>query len=41
MIYVNILGTNIIVLNSIQAAYDLIERRSSLYSDRYVDNMIN
>lgn len=31
----NILGNNIVVLNSLQAVTDLLEKRSAIYSDRY------
>lgn len=34
VIYLEALGQKIIVLNSIQAAEDLLERRSAIYSDR-------
>ncbi len=34
VIHLKILGRNIIVLNSVQAATDLLEKRSGLYSDR-------
>ena len=30
------LGTNIIVLNTVDAANELLDRRSAIYSDRYV-----
>lgn len=36
IIYLNLAGTLVIVVNSAQAAHDLFEKRSSLYSDRYV-----
>lgn len=32
--YLNILGRPIVVLNSVQAAIDLLDKRSSNYSDR-------
>lgn len=31
----NVLGNNIVVLNSLQAVIDLFEKRSAIYSDRY------
>ncbi|KAH9929328.1 cytochrome P450 [Fomitopsis serialis] len=36
IIYLNLAGTPVVVVNSIDAAYELFERRSSLYSDRYL-----
>lgn len=36
IIYLNLAGTPVVVVNSVDAAYELFERRSSLYSDRYV-----
>ena len=35
IIYLNLAGTPVIVVNSAQAAHDLFEKRSALYSDRY------
>ena len=34
IIYLNVLGSPIVVLNSYEAANDLLSRRSSIYSDR-------
>lgn len=34
MLRLHMLGTNIIVLNSYEAAVDLLEKRSAIYSDR-------
>lgn len=34
IIRVNTLGTNIIVLNSLEATSDLLDKRSTIYSDR-------
>lgn len=34
VIHLKVLGRDIIVLNSVQAATDLLEKRSGLYSDR-------
>ena len=34
VIYFNALGRSIVVLNSAEAAVDLLEKRSSIYSDR-------
>ena len=36
IIYLNVLGTHIIVLNSVKAVNEVLEKRSSTYSDRYV-----
>ncbi|KAJ1300391.1 hypothetical protein OPQ81_005210 [Rhizoctonia solani] len=35
IIYLDLLGNDIVVLNSIEAASDLLDKRSSLYSDRF------
>lgn len=35
IIHFNALGNNIVVLNSMQAAKDLLDKRSAIYSDRY------
>ncbi|KAJ1300392.1 hypothetical protein OPQ81_005211 [Rhizoctonia solani] len=40
IIYLNLLGHDIVVLNSPRAALDLLERRSSVYSDRYCPLML-
>lgn len=37
IIHAEVLGTDLIILNSAKAARELLERRSSLYSDRYSD----
>jgi hypothetical protein len=34
VIYFNALGKSIVVLNSVEAAVDLMDKRSSIYSDR-------
>lgn len=34
MIYVNLLGQPIIVLNSVESAVDLLDKRGAIYSDR-------
>ncbi|KAK1226584.1 hypothetical protein PQX77_010424 [Marasmius sp. AFHP31] len=34
ILYLNVAGTNILVLNSYEACWDLLERRSSIYSSR-------
>ncbi|KAL0572342.1 hypothetical protein V5O48_009613 [Marasmius crinis-equi] len=34
ILYLNVAGTNIVVLNSFEACWDLLERRSSIYSSR-------
>lgn len=36
VIYLNVLGKSLVILNSAQAAHDLLERRSNIYSDRCV-----
>lgn len=36
----NVLGNNIIVLNSLQAVTDLLEKRSAIYSDRYACHLV-
>ncbi|GBE86826.1 cytochrome P450 [Sparassis crispa] len=41
VIYVNAAGTPVIVLNSAEAAYDLLKKRSSIYSDRMRMAMVN
>ena len=40
ILYANFLGAQFIILNSMQAANDLLERRSSIYSDRYVESVV-
>ncbi|KIP07997.1 hypothetical protein PHLGIDRAFT_70194 [Phlebiopsis gigantea 11061_1 CR5-6] len=37
ILYLNVLGTHMIVLNSTEAAREILEKRASLYSDRSVD----
>lgn len=39
LVRVSILGNNIIVVNSLEAASDLLEKRSANYSDRSVSNL--
>jgi hypothetical protein len=34
VIYFNALGKSIVVLNSVEAAVELLDKRSSIYSDR-------
>ena len=34
LVYLNVLGTRFVYVNSFEAAWELFERRSSLYSDR-------
>lgn len=34
LIYLNLLGTPVVVLHSAKAAYELFEKRSAIYSDR-------
>lgn len=38
VIYVNLAGTSVIVLNTYEAAMELLEKRSSIYSSRYASN---
>ena len=35
VIHVDVMGSHIIILNSMKAAKELLEKRSSIYSDRY------
>ena len=35
VVHVDVLGSHIVILNSIKAANDLLDKRSSIYSDRY------
>lgn len=35
LLYINLVGTPVIILNSAKHAVELFEKRSSLYSDRY------
>ncbi|KAG7089201.1 hypothetical protein E1B28_010903 [Marasmius oreades] len=41
IIYLNVAGTNLLVLNSFQAADDLLEKRSRIYSGRPRFTMVN
>ena len=34
IVYANVMGSHIVILNSIKAANELLEKRSSIYSDR-------
>lgn len=36
IIHIDAAGQSIVVLNSVEATYDLFEKRSSIYSSRYV-----
>lgn len=36
ILHLSVMGTNIIVLDSPEAVLELMERKSSIYSDRYV-----
>ena len=40
IIYLNVLGTNIIVLNSVEAVSEVLEKRSSTYSSRYEPSLM-
>lgn len=35
VVHVDVLGSHVVILNSIEAATELLERRSSIYSDRH------
>ena len=35
VLHVDVLGTHIVIINSVKAANELLEKRSSVYSDRY------
>lgn len=39
ILHVPVMGTNLIVLDSPKAVFELMERRSSKYSDRCADSM--
>ncbi|KAF8581749.1 cytochrome P450 [Ramaria rubella] len=41
IIYLNVFGTTLIILNSESVALDLFEKRSKLYSDRFDSPMVN
>ena len=41
IIYVNAAGTSIVVLNSYDAAIELLEKRSNIYSSRFVDSLFD
>ena len=41
IIYLNILGEDMVILNSVEVAKDLLERRSSIYSGRPRMPMLN
>ena len=41
MIYLNVLGQHFVILNSLEVATDLFEKRSSYYSDRKSTTMLN
>lgn len=36
IVRVNVFGTNIVVLNSLEACVELLDQRSAIYSDRCV-----
>ncbi|THG97876.1 hypothetical protein EW026_g4215 [Hermanssonia centrifuga] len=40
LIYLNLLGTPVVVLHSAKAAYELFEKRSAIYSDRMAGSII-
>ncbi len=35
IIHTDIMGSHVFILNSIKAAHDLLDKRSTIYSDRY------
>jgi hypothetical protein len=35
VVYADVMGSHIIILNSIKAAHELLDKRSQIYSDRY------
>ena len=37
LIRLNVFGSNILIVNSLAAASDLLDKRSATYSDRYVE----
>jgi hypothetical protein len=39
MIYMNVLGTKMVILNSLDDARQLLEKRGQTYSNRVVDGM--
>jgi len=41
LVHINVFGQSIVFVNSMEVAYDLLEKRSSLYSDRYEFPMVN
>ncbi|CAA7261124.1 unnamed protein product [Cyclocybe aegerita] len=41
ILYLNFAGTNVVVLDTYEAAYDLLEKRSSIYSGRPQQTMAN
>ena len=41
IVHLNILGQHIVILNSVKATRDLLDRRSAIYSDRPTLTMIN
>lgn len=36
VVHVDVLGTHMVMVNSIKAANELFDKRSSIYSDRYL-----
>lgn len=41
IVHLNVAGTNLILLDSAEAAYELLEKRSSKYSGRYGHHLSN
>ena len=40
IIHVDVMGHHIVILNSVKSANELLEKRSSIYSDRYDDQLV-
>lgn len=41
IMYLNLLGQSVIVLNTAQATYDLLDKRSAIYSDRIKSSVVS
>ena len=40
VLYLNLIGSSVVVLNGMKAAQDLFEKRSNLYSGRYAPHIV-
>ena len=40
VVYLSLLGQSVVVLNSVQATSDLLDRRSGIYSDRFRSTVV-